>query len=89
MKIEWTDYFRYRVRVRGFDLARIEHILTFSTERYFDTSTQRHIVIGRHYDDIVMIPYEPGDDALTPVTIHVTTRQQVNFRVRTGRLINE
>ncbi len=73
MKVEWTDYLRYRARLRGFDLARIEHILTYSTERYFDATTQRHIVIGRHGDDLVMIPYEPNDDAVTPVTIHVTT----------------
>lgn len=89
MKVEWTDYMRYRAVLRGFDLVRIEHVLAHSTERYFDTTTQRHVVIGRHGNELVMVPYESDGEAITPVTIHVTTRQQVNFRVRTGRLINE
>lgn len=89
MDVAWTEYLRHRARMRSFDLARIEHILTYSTERYFDTATQRHIVIGRHGDNLVMIPYEFVDGTVTPVTIHATTRQQVNFRVRTGRFIYE
>jgi len=32
-----------------------------------------------------MIPYETDEDAITPITIHATTRQQINFRLRTGR----
>jgi hypothetical protein len=33
-----------------------------------------------------MIPYEEDETTLTPVTIHATTRQQIKFRLNTGRL---
>lgn len=89
MDVEWTEYMRYRAKMRGFDLTQVEHILTFSTERYFDTATQRHVIIGRHRNELVMIPYEVVNARVTPVTIHTTSRHQVNFRVRTGRFIYE
>ena len=45
--IVWTDYVKYRVRLRGFDLAAIEHIVRHSAERYVDTATGRLIAVGR------------------------------------------
>ena len=83
--IIWTDYLKYRARLRGFDISTIEQIVRFSEERYLDTATQRMVAIGRHGNRLVMVPYEQEHDTLTPVTIHATTRQQVNFRLRTGR----
>ena len=83
----WTGYLQHRARSRGFDLAIIEHILRFSRERYFDTVTQRMVVAGRHGHRLVMVPYDQEHDRVTPVTIHATTRQQINFRLRTGRFI--
>jgi len=83
----WTEYLQHRVHSRGFDLAIIEHILRFSRERYFDTVTQRMVVVGRHGHRLVMVPYDQENDRVTPVTIHATTRQQINFRLRAGRLI--
>jgi hypothetical protein len=41
--------------------------------------------VGRHGRLLVMIPYERIGDDITPVTIHATTRQQINFRVKNGR----
>ncbi|OGW03359.1 MAG: hypothetical protein A2889_08920 [Nitrospinae bacterium RIFCSPLOWO2_01_FULL_39_10] len=41
--------------------------------------------IGKHDDRLVMIPYEKHENKITPVTIHVTTRQQINFRFKIGR----
>lgn len=76
---------RYRARVRRFDLARIEETVRYSAERYFDTATGRFVVIGRHDKILVMIPYEIDEQTITPITIHATTRQQINFRLRTGR----
>ncbi len=87
--IFWTDYLKYRVKTRGYRLEVIEGILKTSTERYFDTETYRRIAVGRHEDRIVMIPYEREGSKLTPVTIHAITRQQINFRIKTGRLTNE
>jgi len=87
--VVWTDYMKHRARLRGFDLAKIEHIVRHSTERYFDTVTRRHIIVGRHDNILVMIPYETDETSITPITIHATTRQQVNFRLRTGRFTNE
>jgi len=81
----WTDYLKYRARLRGFDLAIIEQIVQFSEERYLDTATQRMIVIGRHRSLLVLVPYEEEGEAVIPLTIHATTRQQINFRLQTGR----
>ena len=81
-----SDYLSYRARIRTFDLDVIEQIARYSEERYFDTVTQRMIVIGKHADQLVMIPYEETDETITPVTIHAITRQQIRFRLQTGRL---
>ncbi len=56
ISITWTNYMTYRARLRGFDLAKIEDIIRYSTERYFDTITQRTIIVGRHDDKLVLIP---------------------------------
>ncbi len=83
--IAWNDYVIYRIEKRGFSFATIEGILRYSSERYFDVSTHRMIAVGKHDDRIVMIPYEIAGDAIVPVTVHATTRQQVKFRLKTGR----
>ncbi len=87
--IIWTDYMKYRLKLRGYDLATVEHILRYSSERYVDTATERLVAIGRHEKLLVMIPYEQNDGTLTPVTIHATSRQQINSRLKSGRLKNE
>lgn len=87
--ILWSDYVRYRSDLRGFDPTKIEKILRYSSERYFDTVTGRMIVVGRHDDRLVMVPYEEKEGTVTPVTIHVTTRQQISFRLKTGRFTYE
>jgi hypothetical protein len=89
IEIIWTDYMKYRARLRGFDLAKIEHIVRYSGERYFDTVTGRLIAVGRIDDLLVIIPCDTDQGSITPVTIHATTRQQINFRLKTGRFINE
>lgn len=81
----WTDYLKYRAGLRGFDLGIIEQIMQFSEERYLDTATQSMIVVGRHGSRLVLIPYEVEGEAIIPLTIHATTRQQINFRLQTGR----
>ena len=83
----WTEYLKHRSRSRGFDLEIVEQILRFSEESYFDTVTRRRVRIGRHGRRLVMVPYEQDDATVTAVTIHITTRQQINFRLRTGRFI--
>jgi hypothetical protein len=89
IEIVWTDYMKYRARLRGFDLAKIEHIVRYSGERYFDTMTGCLIAVGRVDDLLVMIPCDTGQGSMTPVTVHATTRQQINFRLKTGRFTNE
>jgi hypothetical protein len=89
LEIIWTDYLKYRAELRGFDLAEIEQVVRHSGERYFDTETRRLVVVGRVSDALAIIPCDVSQDAITPVTIHVTTRQQVNFRLKTGRFVNE
>ena len=85
----WSEYLRHRAESRGFDLAKIERILRHSGERYFDTVTNRTVAVGRHDDRLVMIPYEKIADSIKPVTIHAISRQQIKFRLRSGRFVNE
>ncbi len=83
--IIWTEYLKHRARLRGFDLAIIEQVVRFSEERYLDTATHRMVAIGRHGNRLIMVPYEQENDTVTPITIHATTRQQITFRLKTGR----
>jgi len=87
-KIIWSDYMKYRAKMRGFSLVEIEAILRFSSERYFDTASGRYIAIGKHHDKLIMIAYEIIEPAIIPITVHVTTRQQIKFRLKTGRFIH-
>lgn len=84
----WTDYLEYKLSIRGFEKKIVEQILRQTHERYKDQETGRLIAIGSHGADLVMIPYEINSDAYTPITIHVTSRQQVNIRIKSGRLIS-
>ena len=87
-RVVWSEYMKYRTGLRGFELRQIERILLYSDEKYFDTVTRRLIVVGKHDDQLVLVPYEIMGNEIRPVTIHATTRQQVNFRLRTGRFIH-
>ena len=87
-EINWTDYLKYKATLRGFDLEKIEEIIRHSSERYFDTATDRWVVIGKQAEILVLIPHEiHEDDSITPITIHATSRQQVNYRVKSGRFV--
>jgi hypothetical protein len=77
---------QYRARLRKFALDEIERIVRYTNERYIDYVTGRWIAIGRHKGALVLIPYEIEEQKLIPVTIHATTRQQINLRLKTGRL---
>ena len=87
--IVWTEYLKYRTKLRGFNIQKLENILRYSSEKYFDTATDRSIVVGKHEKVLVMIPYEESKIDITPVTVHATSRQQINYRIKSGRLINE
>lgn len=87
-EIVWTEYLKYRADLRGFDLDLLEDIIRYSSERYFDTETRSMVVVGRHSKELVMMPCEFLDDIITPVTVHPITRQQIRFRLKTGRLTN-
>lgn len=87
--IYWTDYLKYRGELRGFELEKLETIIRHSTERYFDTETERHIVVGRHNLQLVIIAYDIENGTTIPVTVHTITRQQIRFRLNTRRFINE
>ena len=78
---------KYKAQLRGFDLNKIEDILRYSEERYFDSATHRMAVVGRHDKSLVIVPYEETDDTITPVTVHAITRQQINFRLKNERLV--
>lgn len=87
--IVWSEYMKYRLNLRRYDLESVEQILRFSSERYVDTVTGRLIAIGRHEKLLVMVPYELRGHTLTPVTIHATSREQINSRIKSGRFKNE
>lgn len=86
MKVVWTDYLKYRTKLRGFKLEIIEEIVRYGNERYFDTSTNRKVVIGKDNKILVLIPYDTTEEnTVTPVTVHATTRQQINYHMKSGR----
>lgn len=87
--IIWTDYLKYRGKLRGLSLAEIEEVLRYSEERYLDTKTLRRVVVGRVGERLVMVPYAPEGDRIVPVTVHAITRQQINFRLQSGRFRHE
>ena len=66
-------------------MTKIEQIVKSSKERYMDTVTNRQVVIGHCGKTLVLIPYEVSGEILTPVTIHATTRQQIQLRLKIGR----
>ncbi len=86
-QIIWSSYLKYRANLRNFNLDKIEDIIRFSSERYYDTETNRSIAVGKHYETLVIIPYEVQGNRIQPITIHATTRQQIKFRLKTGRFI--
>ena len=88
-RIEWTDYMRYRAALRHFNLARIEEVVRYSSERYIDTVTGRSIAVGKHGSQLVMVPYDIEQDTIRPITVHVTTRRQISARIELGRLAYE
>jgi uncharacterized DUF497 family protein len=74
------------MKLRGFDSGKLEDVLRYAKERYLDTATSRMIAVGKHDRRLVLLAYEvTGDNEITPVTVHSTTRQQVSYRVRSGR----
>ncbi len=85
-EIVWTDYLKYRAELRGFSIELLENIVRYTDERYYDTETGRYVFVGRHRDDLVMIPCDIDEKECTPVTVHSVTRQQIRFRLNTGRL---
>jgi hypothetical protein len=87
--IGWTDYLKYRAKLRVFELDKIEHILRYSVERYVDAATGRTVAIGRHDQLLIVIPYDEDENTITPITVHTTTRQQIRFRIKTGRYVHE
>ena len=87
--IVWTEYLKYRTKLRGFNIQKLENMLKYSNEKYFDIATDRLIVVGKHEKILVMIPYEETKINIIPITVHATNRQQINYRIKSGRLINE
>lgn len=53
------------------------------------TGVDRRVAVGRHREQLVMIPYEENQGTIIPVTIHATTRRQIKYRIKVGRFINE
>ncbi len=45
--------------------------------------------MGKHRKTLVIIPYEDYNDRIEPITIHAISRQQIKFRLKTGRFIIE
>ncbi|OQC01464.1 MAG: hypothetical protein BWX80_03360 [Candidatus Hydrogenedentes bacterium ADurb.Bin101] len=89
MHILCTDYMRYRAALRGFDLAVIERIVRYSTERYLDHVTGSHVAVGPQGKIQLMIAYEAEENVITPITAHVTTRAQIKARLNSGRFTYE
>ena len=83
----FTAYLRYRAGTRGFELEKIEESLRYGAERYLDSETGRMVVIAKHHERLVVIPYEESDSTITPITVHGASRRQITFRLDTGRYL--
>ena len=84
-QIRWSDYMLYRMKERGYEAATIEEIIRHSAERYTDTDSVRTVIVGRHHELLVLIPIETDGSTIVPITVHATTRQQIRFRLQSGR----
>ena len=87
MKINRTNkYFLYRLKIREYNLEKVESILKTSSEIYFDSHTGRNIKIGKHDKDLVMIAYDVEQDgSITPVTVYETSRKQIRYYLKEER----
>ena len=79
----------YRAKLRGFDLARIEEIVRYSSERYVDHATGRLVAVGKYANELILVAYETDQGVIRPITAHVTARTQIEVRIRSGRLGHE
>ena len=84
-QIRWSDYMLYRMKERGYEAAEVEEIIRHSAERYTDTDSGRTVIVGRHDELLVLIPIETDGSTIVPITVHTTTRQQIRFRLQSGR----
>jgi hypothetical protein len=84
-QIQWSEYMLYRIKERGYDAAKVEEIIRHSAERYTDTESGRTVIVGRHDELSVLIPIEMDGSTIIPITVHAITRQQIRFRLQTGR----
>ena len=75
-QIIWSEYLKYRANLRKFDLDKIEDILRFTSERYYDTETDRLIAVGKHHGILVIIPYEINQEFILEVT-HLYQKSRV------------
>jgi hypothetical protein len=100
-RVVMSEYMIYRAQMRCSDTSDVETIVRYSEERYFDTETHRMVAVGHSRGKLVIVPYDETEDEITPVTIHpcwsqppaaartciLVTRQQIRFRVNTGRFV--
>ena len=84
--IVWSDYMKYRAKLRGFELSKIENILRHSGERYFDTVTRRLIVVGKDDNRLVIIPYEIHGNEITPLQFMQLRDTKSNSDLKQGNL---
>jgi hypothetical protein len=84
-QIQWSEYMLYRIKERGYDATKLEEIIRHSAERYTDTESGRTVIVGRHDELLVLIPIEMDSSTIIPITVHATTRQQIRFRLQSGR----
>ncbi|MBE9471105.1 MAG: hypothetical protein IMY75_03215 [Chloroflexi bacterium] len=93
MRVEYSDYLKFRLTVRGIPGNMPERIYRESQERYYDKATGRHIaVLSVAYHrrrKRMMIAYDEFSDHVEIVTIHPIEKQQIQNRVLSGRWIYE
>ena len=87
MKVNLTNkYFLYRLKVREYELEKVESILRTSFEVYFDSDTGRNIKVGKHDNVLIIVAYDVEQDgSTTPVTVYQTSRKQINYYLKKER----
>jgi len=54
-----------------------------------DQATGRLIAVGKCANQLVMVLYEMEQDTIRPVTVHATSRAQIDARIKSGRFAHE
>ncbi len=74
------------LKVREYNLEKVELVLRTSSEVYFDIHSGRDIKVGKHDNELIIVAYDlEADGSITPVTVYQTSRKQIKYYLKEER----